>query len=271
MHSNVNYAILALSNKGCDVGKLTNNGFGVIVVLFISVVVTALGFGGWYVFNKRADSNDANNALQNTDATNTQTSITPNAVGSTDEVGAKPTRHVESKPLRDVTVEGYGTTFKLPSDWIENGGSIGRSIGYQGFDAENKIYITLSISRDFPEVTLGCYLIAKDSEDLKYDNPLPGQRTTTKLSFSTASNETKTLCGVMITGAYSAKTGDVFSPIDKTLQDSLPNNRIVAYISTDPYVDPITKETISWPKIDTVLNSPKYAELIAALKSIQVK
>jgi Tfp pilus assembly protein PilV len=242
--------------------KQNEQGFSTVELLIISLVVVAVGLGGWYVFNKQADSKNANNQ-QSTGSTTQAAEKVSDETQAASEATPKPTPQITSAPLREVNLEKYGTSLKLPADWIQQGDGTDTITSFNARDEASNISFSLSISKDYPEA-LKCFLIAKDSEDLKYDNPLPGQRTVTKLTFSTTDVESGTLCGMMITGAYSAKKGDVFDPYNQTLQDSLPNNRITVYISR-------FEEVITWPPIEEVTASPKYAELIAALKSIQVK
>jgi hypothetical protein len=172
---------------------------------------------------------------------------------------------VKSAELVTYTSESYGITMKIPKDWEQKQSDTAAELIAE--DEKANITFHFRISLDTLE-TLTCPHVVKDTMDLTYSNPLPGQRKVTKLTYTAISptnkDGKKTLCSMMITGAYAAVAGDKINPKDEVFQKSLPTNRIVIEVyKTDNKTD--------YPELDKALGSYRYEEVIKALESLQVK
>lgn len=163
--------------------------------------------------------------------------------------------------LREYSDDEHGFTIQLPANWVES--RTPQAMTYTAVNEQEDIQIQLFISKD-PTITVSCTNIPRDSQELTYTNPADGQRKTTYLSYVSIDDRASTLCGVMITGASAFKKGDVISVESQIFLDSLPTNRITAYIST-------ASSTTDYPDINSAFSSTTYKELIAALKSLQVR
>ena len=212
----------------------------VIIILIVVVLVAVLGVSGWFAYQKFHK---------------------PSPAKSTTAV-AEPSTVQVTAPLRDFSNDTYGISLKIPTDWKESKTNPHAAM-LIGKDTANDVEFTLMASKDIPDVTLACTHVIKDSEDLTYTSPLPGQRSITKLTYTSIDPDLKTLCGMMITGGYAAKTGDVLDIKSDSFQNNLPTNRIVVNVSK-------LSSSTNYPTVATALKSPKYTELIAALQSIQL-
>jgi len=214
--------------------------FSPVVIILAIVLVAVLGVSGWFAYQKIHK---------------------PSAAKSTAAVVESPTIQ-KTAPLRDFNNDTYGISLKIPTDWKESKTNPHAAM-LIGKDAVNDVEFTLMVSKDTPDVTLACTHAVKDSEDLTYTSPLPGQRKITKLTYTSIDPDLKTLCGMMITGNYAAKAGDVLGIKGDLFQASLPTNRIVVNVSK-------LSSSTDYPTVETALKSPKYTELIAALQSIRL-
>ncbi len=212
----------------------------VIIILAVVVLIAVLGVSGWFAYQKFHK---------------------PASAKSTNAATKTPTVQVTA-PLRDFSSDTYGISLKIPTDWKESKTNPHAAM-LIGKDAVNDVEFTLMVSKDIPDVTLACTYVIKDSEDLTYTSPLPGQRSITKLTYTSISPDLKTLCGMMITGNYAAKAGDVLGIKGDLFQAALPTNRIVVNVSK-------LSSSTEYPTVETALKSPRYTELIAALQSIQL-
>lgn len=211
----------------------------------LAVMLTALVVGGgtYWIIKDKADK-DAAVLQNNIDTLNTE--VTALKKPSTDE----------SK--NDVEID-------VPSDWKRLESVPSGSITLTGEDKDNNFTITIFVSKDTSNM-FSCSNVFKDSEELSFTSPLPGQASKTNLTFTSMflSPEKQTICDVVVTGEFKAKKGVSIETQNPTLLSSLPVYKVQAHISN-------TDSGTNFPLAETVFASHKYAELITALKSIQVK
>lgn len=229
-----------------DMKKSQNmQGFSATVIIVIGVTVILVASATVWFF--RRDENKS--AQQNQPSTTISEDVIDN------------TQAPEPETFTKYSSDTFGYTIQIPSSWTEQ--QTPESIIYTGVSKSENIQIQLAISKD-TTLALSCPQVPKDSEDLTYTNPLPGQRKVTKLSFASIETGSKSLCGVMITGSYSLKKGSVIPINDPAFQAALPTNRISAYIST-------AESTTNYPALDKALSSKIYAQLLESLRSLQVQ
>jgi hypothetical protein len=227
----------------------SNSGFSAVEIVMVIALFTCIGLAGWYIWNNNQNTRDSDASTQ--DVARNSSTPTPT-----------PEDNYTPAELRTVNLEKYGTVLKIPSDWEEVIASDNTTYRIQ--DKSRDIEFTLTVSKDNATVGPSCNRIAKASEEITYDNPLPGQRTVTKLTFTSIAPETKTLCGIMITGSYEPKINELLDTRSAEFLAAVPNNKFSVYVSK-------ISSSIQYPLISDVDASPRYAELIAVLKSIQVK
>lgn len=226
------------------------------------VLVTALVIGGgtYWLVNNKADSDLA--ALQsNIDTLDAEVAKLKGPTTTTEPSTAQPT---PTAPLKTYKSDEFGIEMQIPSDWEQVNSPHG--VQLTGTDKINNLQLVLSISKD--TTAFSCSQVFKDSEELAYSNPLPGQRLKTNLSFTSiyyvVGQPKSTICNIMVTGSFSAKQGDSIDRDSATFQSALPTSRINVYVSK-------ADSTTSYHDADFVFSSTKYAELIAALKSAKIK
>ncbi len=224
-------------------------GFSTAEGLVGIVLSVLIGLVGWYVWSSRQA---------------TTTTAPPETSFTTKTKSQVSHKSASSTIYRNDT---FGISMQIPGDWKQQNNP--QSSELIADDNENNINFLVLITKD-NNVALSCSNVIKDSEDLNYSHPLPGQRTTTKLSFTAISPYSATkpsdnkLCSMMITGDYATKQGDAIDGLSPKFQATLPANRIVVNVSN---IDSST----NFPKLSTALGSYRYKEVIAALKSLQVK
>lgn len=230
--------------------------------LLVLVIVGLLGFVGWYVWHAKNSANKTYNAA-NSEASSTLAKLSKSKKQTNPAAPATASGPAtQSSNLKTYKYDQYGITITVPSDWQENLTDIHSAVLY-GTDNANNFTVKLFLNRDFGQGPF-CSEAFRDSEDLTYTNPLPGQNKTTKLTLTDlGSPHPETLCGIMITDRYSAKKGENLYN-NQNFQAAYPTHRITAYVSN-------SDDATRYPSADTILKSSRYTELIAALKTLQLK
>ena len=178
------------------------------------------------------------------------------------------TSEVESKSTNESnTVDNSKNEVEIvvPNDWKRRDLVPSGDYMLTGEDKNNNFTIQIFVSKDNSS-TLSCSEVFKDSEELIFTDPLPGQSPNTNLTFTSMYllPDQQTICDVMVTGDFKAKNGVSINGQDPLFLNSLPAYRVKAHINN---IDSST----NFPLAKTVFASSKFAELITALKSIQVK